>query len=114
MLCVQNFWRWRLAKDSKPFSLFDRFWRQLFRFLSEAGAQDVSIHLTDQDLHPQMDVEVVLEKQPAPKNITETNRLFFVRVEDSAKALLHEEQVGLEPLKPVQFKFHAATRASTT
>jgi hypothetical protein len=106
VLCLQNFWRWRLARDSDP-HLFDRFWRQLFRFLSESGSQDVSIHLADQDLHPQMDVEVVLEKQPAPKNITDTNRQFFVQVEDSAKVLLHEEKVGLEPLRPVQFRFHA-------
>jgi len=32
---VQNFWRWRLAKDSEP-QQFDRFWRQLFR-LTEDG-----------------------------------------------------------------------------
>jgi len=40
VICIQNFWRWRLARDSEP-KQFDRFWRQLFRFLSEAGRQDV-------------------------------------------------------------------------
>ena len=44
-------------------------------------------HLADQELHPQMDVQVVLEKQPNPKNITDTNRKFFVRVEDGQKHL---------------------------
>jgi hypothetical protein len=106
VLCVQNFWRWRLAKEADP-QQFDRFWRQLFRFLSEVGRQEVAIHLANQDLHPDMDVQVVLEKQPNPKNVTETNRKFFVRVEDSQKALLHEESVELEPLHPVDFKFHA-------
>lgn len=106
VLTIQNFWRWRLAKDADP-QQFDRFWRQLFRFLSEVGRQDVSIHLADQELHPQMDVQVVLEKQPNPKNTTDTNRRFFVRVEDSHKALLQEQSVELEPLHPVEMKFHA-------
>lgn len=106
VLTIQNFWRWRLAKDTDP-QQFDRFWRQLFRYLSEAGRQDISIHLADQDLHPQMDVQVVLEKQPNPRNITDTNRKFFVQVENGQKQLLHEEAVELEPLHPVDFKFHA-------
>lgn len=106
VLCMQNFWRWRLAKDSDP-QLFDRFWRQLFRFLSEVGRQEVAIHLADQELHPQMDVQVVLEKQPNPRNITDTNHRFFVRVEDGQKNLLQEEAFELEPLHPVDFKFHA-------
>jgi hypothetical protein len=106
VVCIQNFWRWRLARDSEP-QQFDRFWRQLFRFLSEVGRQDVSIHLADQALHPQMDVQVVLEKQPNPKNITDPNRKFFVRVEDGRKKLLHEATVNLELGRPVDFRFHA-------
>jgi len=106
VLTIQNFWRWRLAKDAEP-QQFDRFWRQLFRFLSEVGRQEVSIHLADQELHPDMDVQVVLEKQPNPKNVTDPNRKFFVKVEDSQKSVLHEETVELEPLHPVDFKFHA-------
>jgi uncharacterized membrane protein len=106
VVCLQNFWRWRLAKDSEP-QQFDRFWRQLFRFLSEVGRQDVAIHLADQELHPQMDVQVVLEKQPNPKNITDPNRTFFVRVEDGHKKLLHEETVELDAGRPVDFRFHA-------
>ena len=106
VLCIQNFWRWRLAKDSDP-QQFDRFWRQFFRFLSEVGRQDVSIHLADQELHPQMDVKVILEKQPNPKNITDANRKFYVRAEDGQKNLLREQAIELEPLHPVDFKFHA-------
>ncbi|HSU56814.1 MAG TPA: vWA domain-containing protein [Candidatus Dormibacteraeota bacterium] len=108
VLTIQNFWRWRLARDSEP-QQFDRFWRQLFRFLSEVGRQEVAIHLADQELHPDMDVQVILEKQPNPKNVTDTNRKFFVRVEDSQKKVLQDEAVELEPLRPVDFKFHAAT-----
>ncbi len=107
VLAIQNFWRWRLAKDSNP-AQFDRFWRQLFRFLSEVGRQEVAIHLTDRELHPEMEVQLAIEKQPNPGNIIETNRKFLVRVEDPAKALLQEEAVDLEPLRPVDFKFYAA------
>jgi uncharacterized membrane protein len=107
VLTIQNFWRWRLAKDSDP-QQFDRFWRQLFRFLSDVGRQEVAIHVPDQELHPEMDVQVSLEKQPNPKNVTEPNRKFFVRVQDGQKNLLHEEAVELEPLHPVDFKFHAS------
>jgi len=107
VLCIQNFWRWRLARDSDP-GQFDRFWRQLFRFLSEVGRHEVSIHVADQELRPEMDVQVVLERQPNPKNVTETSRKFFVRVEDTQKTILHEETVELETLHPVEFKFHAA------
>ncbi|PWU20380.1 MAG: hypothetical protein C5B50_04120 [Verrucomicrobia bacterium] len=106
VLSVQNLWRWRLAKDGEP-QQFDRFWRQLFRYLSEVGRQDVSIELADQELRPQMDVQVILEKQPNPSNLTETARQFFARVEDAEKNLLHEEVVELEPLHPVDFKFRA-------
>jgi uncharacterized membrane protein len=106
VLTVQNFWRWRMAKDADT-QQYDRFWRQLFRFLSEVGRQEVAIHLADQELHPQMDVRVLLEKQPNPKNISDSNRKFFVRVEDSQKNLLQEDSVELEPLHPVEFKFHA-------
>ena len=106
VLCIQNFWRWRLAKESDP-QQFDRFWRQLFRFLSEVGRQEVAIHLADQEFRPPMDVQIVLEKQPNPKNLTDASPRFFVRVEDSQKNLLHEETVELKPLHPVDMKFHA-------
>ena len=106
VLSIQNFWRWRLAKDSDP-RQFDRFWRQLFRFLSEVGRHEVSIHVADQELRPEMDVQVVLERQPSPKNVTEISRKFFVRVEDGQKQVLHEATFELEALRPVDFKFHA-------
>jgi hypothetical protein len=108
VLCIQNFWRWRLAKDSEP-QQFDRFWRQLFRFLSEVGRQEVAIHLADQELRPGADIQVLLEKQPSPQNITETNRQCFVRVEGPARTVLQEQRLDLEPLRPVDFRFHAAT-----
>ena len=68
VICVQNFWRWRLAKDSDP-AQFDRFWRQLFRYLGEAGRQSVLIDFTDQQLEPPTDLHVMLERQAAPADL---------------------------------------------
>lgn len=107
VLCIQNFWRWRLAKDSDP-QQFDRFWRQLFRFLGDVGRQDVAIHLAEQELRPDSDVRITLEKQPNPKIAVESGRKFLVRVEDKDKTVLREETLELEPLHPVDMSFHAA------
>jgi hypothetical protein len=64
VVCVQNMWRWRLARDADP-EQFDRFWRQLFRFLGQASRQDVGIELADQDCG-RAEIRVVLERQPRP------------------------------------------------
>lgn len=106
VLCIQNFWRWRLAKDSDP-QQFDRFWRQLFRWLGERGRQEVSIQFADQELRPQTDVQVLLERQSNPQNLMDTNLQFRVQVEDSRNHLQHEETVELRPFQPVDFKFRA-------
>ena len=106
VICIQNFWRWRLAKDVDP-QQFDRFWRQLFRFLGDAGRQDVTIHLADQELHPQMDVQIILERQPNPKNITDASRRYTARVEDGDKKILAEQTLDLEPSRPRDLKFRA-------
>jgi uncharacterized membrane protein len=68
VICVQNFWRWRLAKDADP-TQFDRFWRQLFRYLGEAGQQSVLIDFTDQQLEPPTDLHLVLERQETPSDL---------------------------------------------
>jgi uncharacterized membrane protein len=106
VICVQNFWRWRLAKDAQP-QQFDRFWRQLLRFLGDIARQDVVIYLADQDLHPQMDVQLVIEKQPNPGDVSQAAAKFFVQVEDAAKKVLREETMDLKPSRPVDVKFRA-------
>jgi uncharacterized membrane protein len=113
VICLQNFWRWRLAKESDP-QHFDRFWRQLLRFLSDAGRQEVAIHLADQDLHPQMDVQLVVEKQPSPGDVQDTRTKFWVRVENAQKKLLREELLELQTSRPVEVKFRAETADTYT
>src|SRR6185369_12813874 len=99
VICIQNFWRWRLAKESEP-AQFDRFWRQLFRFLGDSSRQDVAIHLADQDLHPEMDVQLSVEKQPSPKDATQTTQKFEVRVENDQRKQILEQIVELASARP--------------
>jgi hypothetical protein len=106
VLCIQNFWRWRLAREADP-QQFDRFWRQLFRFLSEVGRQEVAIHLADQELAPQRDIQLVLERQPNPGNVADAARRFEVKVENSEHKLLRKESLELTSLHPVEMKFRA-------
>lgn len=106
VLCVQNFWRWRLAKKSEP-EQFDRFWRQLFRRLGGAGSQEVNIQLAQQELRPGRDIEVVLEREASPHSLVESNRQFVVQVNDGCDHLLRQESVQLQPFQPVDFRFHA-------
>ncbi len=113
IICIQNFWRWRLAKDSDP-QQFDRFWRQMFRYLGNVGAQEVTIHLADQDLHPEMDVQIILEKQPDPKNVISTSHKFTVRVENDRKDLLLTQTLDLEAGHAHDLKFRAEKAGSYT
>jgi hypothetical protein len=106
VICVQNLWRWRLARDSDP-QHFDRFWRQLLRFLSEPSRQEVTIHLADQDLHPQMDVRVSVEKKPIPADVPGAKQKFAVRVEDEQKKVVSEQTLELLPGRPVDMSFRA-------
>lgn len=106
VLCVENFWRWRLAKDAEP-GQFDRFWRQFFRFLAEARRQEVSIYLADQELRPGTDIRVTLEKPPTPRGANEPAFKILAQVENDEKKILTEERVELRPRQPVNFTFRA-------
>ena len=106
VVCLQNFWRWRLAKDSDP-QQFDRFWRQLFRWLGDAGRQQVNIQLAEQELRPQSDIEVLLEREAGPPGLFESNRQFLVQVNEARTNLVRREAVEFQSFQPVDFRFHA-------
>ncbi len=72
VICVQNFWRWRLAKESNP-DLFDRFWRQFARWLGAAGKQSVLIDFANQELTPPTDLHILLERQMNPADAAQVN-----------------------------------------
>ena len=106
ILTVQNFWVWRLSKEGDP-AQFDRFWRQFFRYLAESSRQDISIQIADQELRPGIDINLVLEKQPNPKDAGAAPSVkFTARVQDSLAAVLTENSIELPTGRPVNFSFH--------
>jgi uncharacterized membrane protein len=117
VLCVQNFWRWRLARNADPLQ-FDRFWRQFFRYLSDAGQQSILIDLTDQQIEPPTDVHVVLQREKtaadesaganplapaAPPPPTE----FSVEVKDPEQRSILDQPIELPAGQDVPLAFHA-------
>ncbi len=106
VVCVQNFWRWRLAQDADP-QQFDRFWVQLFRYLSEGSRDDVAIRFPDQELRPGTDIRVVVEKRPDPKAPSADVAGYLVRVEDEQKNAVLDQAIELAPSRAVDVSFHA-------
>jgi uncharacterized membrane protein len=105
VLCLQNFWRWRLAKESDP-QQFDRFWRQLFRWLGQAGRSNISIQFADQELRPGREIEVFLERKAGALE-GETNRQFLLEVQDRGKHIVYTEGIELPPSQRVSCRFRA-------
>jgi hypothetical protein len=103
---VQTFWRWRLGRDSNP-DAFDRFWRQLLRYLAEAGRQEVLVRLPDQDLVPGAMVRVIVERI-ADATARQAAERYAVRVEDPEKRIVTEPAVELAPGGRASLEFRAA------
>ena len=106
VICLQNFWRWRLAKDSDP-RQFDRFWRQFFRWLAQAGKAQVSIQLADQELRPHRDIGFSLQREPQIQVAFEKDRRFLVEVADPHKRTIQSEALELTPSQPQSCRFRA-------
>jgi len=115
IICVQNFWRWRLAKESDP-AQFDRFWRQLFRWLGEAGKQTVLIDFANQELTPTTDLHILLDRQMSAADVANTGtstpkllNIFTVSVHGPDQKELYHNSVELPPNQPVPITVHAET-----
>ncbi|MEY5025464.1 MAG: hypothetical protein RLZZ244_992 [Verrucomicrobiota bacterium] len=109
VLAVQNFWRWRLAKDAEP-AEYDRFWRQLFRYLASADREQVLIQCTDTELRAPMDVHVAVS---GPASMTgewaaggRGGALRLV-VEDPQGQVLLKQDLAFEVQATVQAVFRA-------
>jgi len=113
VLCLENLWRWRLANDTDP-QTFDRFWRQLFRWMGNVGRQQVRIDITAQDLRPGQDIQIVLQRQVDAQSILGANRWFLVQVEDPEKHVLLNESVDLVDRQQADFRFHPDRAGSYT
>lgn len=92
VIALQNFWRWRLDRDAEP-ERFDRFWQQLFRYLAQAGRQEVNVSFPEQDLQPGGEIRAVIERTAGAGTGGEV--LHEVSVEDPSGEAVAEQRVSL-------------------
>lgn len=108
VICIDNFWRWRLAKDTN-IAQFDRFWQQLFRYLGQAGRQDVTLSFTDEDLRLKSDVHMVVERQANSESASQATpppAEYRVVVHDPAGQIIFDQKCELVPKRSVELAFH--------
>ncbi len=106
-ICLQNFWRWRLAKNSNP-AQFDRFWRQLLRFLAEGSRDAVTLLVPDQSLKTNADIRVVLQARPDPQQSQRAATNYRVEVADEQKQTISEQVLELRTGQSTEVKFQAS------
>ena len=113
---LQNLWRWRLAKDSDP-AHFDRFVRQLMRFLAEGGAQEFTIEFPDAEPMPGRTLRALVERRPAPSDGAQDpadEGPFLIRIADPEQQTVREQEVDLAPGRPVEVEFQATSEGLWT
>ncbi len=113
VIAVQNLWRWRLARDSDV-QQYDRFWRQLFRFVGEPVRQDIMISLADQDLRPNTDIQVALQRRVKALDTPGLPAAYRFQVEDESKAVVASQALELPPGRLVASSFHPAAEGLFT
>lgn len=114
VVAVQNFWRWRLAKELDP-QAFDRFWQQLLRFLGQSGSQEFQIQFLDQELRTGADLRALVERRPRPEGPRdETAARCRLRVRRPDGSLALDQQASLVPLRPAEIRFRAESAGTYT
>jgi hypothetical protein len=111
-ICVPNFWRWRLAKESDP-QHYDRFWQQLFRFMGGGDEDPVTIHLADQNLTVNRELHATLELRSMAGQAMPTARYWF-QVETLDRQLVSEQAITLGPEQPMEVAFRVQESGTYT
>jgi uncharacterized membrane protein len=106
VICVQNFWRWRLAKPSDP-QHFDRFWQQLFRHLAEGSRELVAIVVPDQRMQPGPRIRLTVRRRPDPRTSQAAPQNYRVLVKDEKERPVADQAVELRPGASVEITFPA-------
>ncbi len=104
IICVQNFWRWRLAKDTDV-EHYDRFWRQLLRYLGRGDPRAVRITVPDQQLEPKADIRLLLDKQAEPAGAGSEGQRYDVEITDDRKRVVTRQRMRLTDDRPSEFVF---------
>jgi len=107
-ILVPNLWRWRLARDSDP-SQFDRFWRQLLRYLGGGDPRAVDMQFVDPWLSPDTDLRVVLNRRKSPKETEGAVETVRFVVADSAANVISEQPVELAADRPAEIVFRVSS-----
>ena len=112
VICMQNLWRWRLARTSEP-KHFDRFWRQLFRYLADAGRNAVTMTVLDPKPAPGDEIELLIE-QPEIAGRTALSENDKSAIDEARLKVLDPDQneivnitIRLEPGRPASTSFMA-------
>jgi uncharacterized membrane protein len=112
VICMQNFWRWRLARTSAP-QHYDRFWRQLFRYLADAGRNAVTLNVVNTSPGPGDEVELLIEQPAATGTVTVSESKTTV-VDEARLTIVGPDQsevlnitVKIEPGRPTSTRFMA-------
>ncbi len=108
VICMQNLWRWRLARESNP-DHFDRFWRQLFRYLSEAGRESVTLTPANLLPSPGDEIELLIERRVAAGEESPTSRRVRVRIQDPELRDVLDVPIDLEVGRQTTTTFTATT-----
>ena len=111
VICIENFWRWRLAKDAN-IQQFDRFWQQLFRYLGQAGWKNISLSFLDEDLRLKGDAHMVVERHAdadTGKKGDDKPDEYKITVRDPAGQAVLDQKCELSPARPMNFSFHTET-----
>ena len=115
VLPVENFWRWRLAKDAEPLQ-FDRFWRQLFRYLGENSRETLLIDFTEQALTLPAEIHATVERQARASDYTAVaegqpqpkKESYKVEVRGPQPEPIYQADLPLQTGTPLPLSFHAA------
>lgn len=95
VICMQNFWRWRLARESDT-AHFDRFWSQLFRYLAEAGRETFTLTLANPQPAPGDEIQLLIEHQSAAGDTPAASRRVRLSVQDANRRDILDKAIELD------------------
>ncbi len=113
VICMQNFWRWRLSRNSEP-RHFDRFWRQLFRYLADAGRNALTMTVANSAPAPGDEIELLIEQPEVAGSDTKQiqNPRLIVTGPDQRELL--DVVLDLQPGRLATTRFQADTSGMYT
>jgi hypothetical protein len=95
VICMQNLWRWRLARESNP-EHFDRFWLQLLRYLADAGREVFTISPTNLSPVPGERIELLIDHRAATGSETQERHRVRLLVQDAEGQDRLDQMIDIE------------------